>query len=375
MHIAIPRPSQADEQRIALTPAGVQTLVGAGHTVYVESGAGIGAGFADSAFGAIGATIVYSSEEIYARGDLILTVNGVPAAAFRHLRRGQLLCGFLPLAVLPGRTLDALCAAGVSTLSYDMIRRDGGARPVLLPMSEIAGRLLPQLAGRLLETPSGGRGTLLAPIPGVPSAEVVILGAGTVGVNAAYGLTSVGVQTTVLDQDVERLRFCERICRGRVTTRLCTTSAIEHVLPFADVLIGAVHHPSGRAPMLVSQGLVRTMKPRSVIIDVSIDEGGCVATSRPTTHHDPTYIAEGVLHYAVPNIPSAVARTAAHALNNALLPYIEAIAGIGLERAGAADQALARGISLLGGRPATEQVAALLGKTTSQTTATQLEPI
>ncbi len=374
MDIAIPRASLADEQRIALTPAGVQALVGTGHTVYIESGAGVGAGFADAAFGDVGAKIVYSSQEIYARGELIVTVDGVTDPAIRHIGRGQVLCGFLRLAVMQRRTLGMLAAAGVSTLSYELIRRDNGAMPVLMPMSEIAGRLLPQLAAHLLETPSGGRGTLLAPIPGVPSAEVVILGAGTVGVNAAYGFTAWGVQTTVLDHDIERLRNCERICRGRVTTRLSTESAIDHVLPFADVLIGAIHVPGDRAPQIVRQEQVKLMKPRSVIVDVAINQGGCVATSRPTTHHDPTFIAEGVLHYAVPNIPSAVARTAAHALNNALLPYIQAIADTGLDRAIADDTALARGIGLVGGVPATPQVLAALGAP-SHSTATQTETI
>jgi len=375
MNIAIPRACMADEQRVALTPAGVRTLVSAGHSVYIESGAGIGAGFADAAYGDGGAQIVYGADDIYARGDVLVTIDGVPDGAVGRLRRGQILCGFLPLAVMPRRRLAALAASGVSTISYDLIRSNSGARPVMLPMSEIAGRMLPQIAGRMLETIAGGRGTMLAPIPGVPSAEVVILGAGAVGVNAAYGFTMWGVQTTVLDQDVEHLRFCERICRGRVTTRLCTESAIAHVLPFADVLIGAVHRPDDRAPVLVSQALVKTMKSRSVIIDVSIDEGGCVATSRPTTHRDPTYLAEGVVHYAVPNIPSAVARTAGHALNNALLPYVQAIASLGLERAIAADTTLARGIGLICGAPANQQIAATLGKATAYPTATQMEPL
>jgi alanine dehydrogenase len=229
-------------------------------------------------------------------------------------------------------------------------------------MSEIAGRLLPQLAAHLLETPSGGRGILLAPIPGVPSAEVVILGAGTVGVNAAYGFSAWGVQTTVLDRDIERLRWAERICRGRIITRLSTVSTIAQAVCFADVLIGATQTPGERTPQLVSAAQVRTMKPRSVIIDVAIDQGGCIATSRPTTHEQPTYLADGVLHYAVPNIPSAVARTASHALNNALLPYIQHVAEAGLERAGAADPALARGVGLIEGAPATAQVAAALAE-------------
>jgi alanine dehydrogenase len=255
-----------------------------------------------------------------------------------------------------------------------MIRDDDGALPVLLPMSEIAGRLVPQLAARLLETPSGGRGTLLVPTPGVPSAEVVILGAGTVGVNAAYGFSAWGVHTTVLDHNIERLRNCERICRGHVTTRLTTETAIEHVLPFADVLIGAVHVPGDRTPVLVRAEHVKLMKSRSAIIDVSITQGGCVATSRPTTHRDPTFLAEGVLHYAVPNIASAVARTAAHALNNALLPYIMQIANAGVEQAIALDTSLARAIGLLHGTPVAPQVIAALQSHPS-TTATQMEPI
>jgi alanine dehydrogenase len=361
MDIAIPLAILPDEQRLALTPAGVQALTRAGHTVYIERGAGIGAGFADSDFSAAGAQIAYGPLEIYSRGDLLVTLDGVPEAALSVLRPGQVVCGFLRLALLPRYTLAALAARGVSTLSYELIQRDDGALPVLLPMSEITGRILPQLAAHLLETPSGGRGILLAPIPGVPSAEVVILGAGVVGANAAYGFSAWGVQTTVLDHSLDHLRHCERICRGRVTTRLCTESAIAQVVEFADVLVGAVHVPGERAPQLLSRQQVAAMKPRSVIIDVAIDQGGCAATSRPTTHRDPTYLAEGVLHYAVPNIPSAVVRTAAHALNNALLPYMLMIADAGLDRAAAHDAALARAIGLMSGVPVSPQVATVLG--------------
>lgn len=359
MNIAIPRACLNDELRVALTPAGVQGLVRAGHTVYIESGAGEGAGFADTAFSAAGGQVVYGTNETIARADLLLTVDGVPEAVVPWLRPGQILCGFLGLSIMQHRTLAALAAAQVTTLSYELIRADG-VMPVLMPMSEITGRLLPQLAARLLETPAGGRGTLLAPTPGVPSAEVVILGAGTVGVNAAYRLSAWGVHTTVLDHSLERLRDCERICRGHVTTRLGTASAIEHVLPFADVLIGAVHVPADRAPVLVSAAQVRLMKPRSAIIDVAISHGGCVATSRPTTHREPTFLAEGVLHYAVPNIPSAVARTAAHALNNALLPFVLQIADAGIEPALLAAPALAMGVGLLRGVAVAPQVAAAL---------------
>jgi len=374
MEIAIPRACQPDEQRVALTPAGVHALIRAGHTVYVEHDAGTGAGFADIDYSDVGAQVLYSPAEVYARGDVLVTVDGVPEPAIDWLRPGQLLCGFLSLSVMQRRILAALARVQVSTLSYELIRYDDGVLPVLLPMSEIAGRLLPQLAARLLETPNGGRGTLLVPTPGVPSAEVVILGAGTVGVNAAYGLSAWGVQTTVLDHDIERLRNCERICRGHVTTRLTTENAIERVLPFADVLIGAVHVPGDRAPILVRQDQIKLMKPRSAIIDVSIAQGGCVATSRPTTHHDPTFLAEGVLHYAVPNIASAVARTAAHALNNALLPFILQIADAGLEQAIALNTALARAIGLLHGTPAAPQVVAAL-QTHPPRTATQMESI
>lgn len=369
MDIALPRACLNDEQRVALTPAGVQALTRAGHNVYVERGAGDGAGFADAEFSAAGAQLVWSAEEAIARGDILVTVDGVPETAFEWLRPGQLLCGFLGLALMHGRTLAALAATRATTISYELIG-ENGTLPVLMPMSEITGRLLPQLAARLLETPFGGRGTLLAPTPGVPSAEVVILGAGTVGVNAAYGLSAWGVHTTVLDHSMERLRNCERICRGHVTTRLSTESAIEHVLPFADVLIGAVQQPGDRAPILVRQDQVRLMKPRSVVIDVAINQGGCVATSRPTTHREPTFLAEGVLHYAVPNIPSAVARTAAHALNNALLPFLLPIANAGIERAMTQEGALARAVGLLRGEALSPQVNARLR---GAATATQLE--
>ena len=360
MDIAIPRPSYPDEQRVALTPAGVHELTAAGHTLYIEHGVGRAAGFDDSDYAAAGAQIVYNPTEIYHRGHLLVTVDGVPEAALGSLRQGQIVCGFLMLTVVRRRILAALAQAGVSTLSYELIQDEHGALPVLVPMSEIAGRMLPQLAAHLLETPSGGRGILIAPIPGVPSAEVVILGAGTVGVNAAYGFSAWGVQTTVLDCDSGRLRRAERICRGRITTRLGTPSALDQVTPFADVLIGAVQTPGRRPPQIVSAAHVRAMKPHSVVIDVAIDQGGCIATSRPTTHREPTYLAEGVLHYAVPNIPSVVARTASHALNNALLPVIGRIAALGLERARAADSALERGIGLLNGSPATASMAAAL---------------
>jgi len=356
MDIAIPRSHAPDEHRVALTPAGVHSLIVAGHTVFVESGAGDSAGFTDASYSAVGAHIAYGPEEIYARGDLLLTVDGVPDHALPMVRSGQIVCGFLHLSVMPRRIIDSLAAAGASTVSYEAIRRDDGIALVLLPMSEICGRLMPQLAAHLLETPSGGRGTLLAPIPGVPSAEVVILGAGRVGGNAAYGFSSWGVQTTVLDQDMERLRAVEQICRGHVTTRLATESALAHVLPFADVVVGAVKTPYGRAPKLVSAAMVATMKPRSVIIDVAIDEGGCIETSRPTTHSNPTYLASGVLHYAVPNIPSAVARTASHALNNALLPFVLRIAAQGLEQAAEQERSIARGIGLYHGQPYTTRI-------------------
>jgi alanine dehydrogenase len=366
MEIAIPTAILPDEQRVALTPAGVQALSNDGHTVYIEHNAGVHAGFADGDYSDAGAQIVYGPQEIYLRGELLVTVDGVPESALPVLRHGQVLCGFLRLSLLPRSMLAALESAAISTLSYELIQRDDGALPVLLPMSEITGRLLPQLAAHLLETPSGGRGTLLAPIPGVPSAEVVILGAGVVGTNAAYGFSAWSVQTTVLDHRLDQLRRCERICRGRVTTRLCTEHVIAQVLQFADVVIGAVHVPGERAPQLVSRQQVATMKPRSVIIDVAIDQGGCVATSRPTTHRDPTYVAEGVLHYAVPNIPSAVVRTASHALNNALLPYIQAIAAGGLERAAADDAALGRGIGLVRGLPASPAAASARRSMTAQ---------
>lgn len=360
MDIAIPCPGLPDEHRIALTPVGVRTLTSAGHHVYVEQGAGKGAGFEDNAFIAVGAQIVYSREELYARGELLVTIDGVPESALQLIRPGQIICGYLHLAVMPRRTLAALAAVGVSTISYELIQRDDGSMPVLLPMSEICGRLLPQISAHLLETPSGGRGILLAPIPSIPSAEVVILGAGAVGTNAAYGFSAWGVQTTVLDHSIDRLRRCEQICRGRITTRLSTEDSIEHVLPFADVVIGAIHVPGGRTPRLISTALVKTMKPRSIIIDVAIDQGGSVETSRPTTHREPTYLAFGVLHYAVPNIPSAVARTAAHALNNALHPYIREIADVGIDRIVAHDSALSRAVGLMRGAPATLAVAAAL---------------
>lgn len=365
MDIAIPRAWQPDEQRVALTPAGVQTLISAGHTIYVEHNAGLGSAFTDDDYNNVGAHIVYSPNEIYGRGDFIATIRGVPDEAMSLMRPGQIIGGFLHLAVKHRRTLEAFADAKLSTVSLELIRGKGGVLPVRQPISEITGRLLPQLAAHLLETPSGGRGILLVPVPGIPSAEVVIVGAGVVGVNAAYGFTAWGVQTTVLDNQIERLRRCERICRGRVTTRLCTDSVLESVLPFADVLIGAAHIPGDRTPKLVSRDMVKTMKPHSVIIDVAINQGGCIETSRPTSHHAPTYMVEDVLHYAVPNITSGVARTATHALNNALTPYLQKIADAGLERAITEEPALAHGVGFMHGQPIFPKVAEALGVATA----------
>jgi alanine dehydrogenase len=361
MEIAIPRAHTPDEHRVAITPAGARTLTHAGHVVFVEEGAGAAAGFSDDAYSEAGARLVFGPLEIYARGQILATIDGLPDTAPPTMRPGQIVCGFLHLGIRTRRAVQSIAAARLSTVSYELIQTNDGALPVLMPMSEICGRLLPQIAGHLLETPSGGRGTLLAPVPGVPSAEVVILGAGVVGSSAAAALSAWGVQTTVLDRDIERLRHLAHHGAGAITTRLATEGAIEQSVPFADVLIGAVHTAGNRAPQLVSAELVAQMKPRSVVIDVAIDQGGCIATSRPTTHRDPTFLASGVVHYAVPNIPSAAARTASHALNNAVLPYLLQIAARGLEGAAARDMALARAVGLRYGEPQQRGIAGMIG--------------
>jgi alanine dehydrogenase len=344
MNIGVPRERRPFEYRVGLSPMGVNLLTAAGHRCYVETAAGLGAGFDDAAFVSAGAQIVYSPEEAFGRAELVLKAARPTMDEIELLQEGQALLGVMHMASARHEKLDALAARRVTVIAYEGIQLDDGTRPVLKPLSQIGGRMTAQIAAALLQNNRGGKGILLGGVPGVPPAEVVILGAGTVGTESARSFLAMGAHVTMLDRDLGQLQLAEARLDGRVTTLVSHPFNLERVCRFADVLVGAVLAPGERAPLLVSRALVEKMKPRSVILDLSIDEGGCVETSRPTTHDEPTFVEAGVIHYCVPNMPGVVARTATHAFLNAAWPYVRALADLGVEAALAAHPALRRGL-------------------------------
>ncbi len=362
MEFGVPKEIREREQRVALTPSGVLSLVRAGHTVYVERNAGTGAGWDDEEYRRAGAQIVYSAAEAYGRADVVVKVARPTEAEYRLFRMGQTIFSFLYLPVSSPDLLQALQAAEITAVAYEMIQGPGQRLPVLMTTSEVAGRMAPIIAGRLLMNDRGGRGVLLSGIPGVPPAAVVILGGGVVGANAARAFLGMRAQVVVLDRDLERLQYLDDLFDGQVTTMLSNAYNIRRAVAFADVLIGAVQTPGRRAPILVSTEMVRSMRPGSVIIDFSINHGGCIETSRPTTLNDPIYTAEGVVHHCVPNVTASVARTASYALNNAALPYLRAVGEYGLEGMAAHQPALARGVNLYEGKIVNADIAAALGR-------------
>lgn len=361
MNFGVPKEVRDLENRVGLTPAGVHALVGYGHTVYVERGAGNGAGFTDEDFRAVGATIVYSADEAYGRADVVAKVTRLTSPEYALLRNGQTILSFTHLAVASRDLVEALQAHSITAIAYEMIQADDGSLPVLLTSSEVAGRLAPIIAGECLASTRGGRGILLGGIPGVPPAAVVILGAGALGTSAARALMGLGAQVTLLDHNPVKLRRVDEMFNGRVTTLFSTAYNLKRVLEFADVLVGAVLTPGQRAPVLVTREMVKGMHPRSLIIDFSIDQGGCVETSRPTTHRNPTYVEDGVIHYCVPTILSLVARTASHALLNASLPFLYEIGLHGVDGAIKQNPTLARGVNVWHGQVVNAQIAEALG--------------
>jgi alanine dehydrogenase len=332
MNIGIPKESRPFEYRVGLSPAGVEILVQNGHQVIVEHDAGVQTGFSDKDYEKVGARLVFSPEESFGRPDLVLKVARPTEHELNWLQSGATLAGFLHLASAQQDKIDTLLQKKITAIAYEQIQAPDGSLPVLRPFSQIGGAMVAQIAARLLQNNWGGKGILMGGVPGVPPAEVVILGAGMVGTYATQMFLGMGAHVTVIDQSLTSLQHLwDRYpC---IITKLSTKRNIESSVLYADVLVGAVLNSGQRAPILVTREMVRSMKPRSVIMDVSIDEGGCVETSRPTTHEHPVYIEENVLHYCVPNIPGAVARTATHAFVNSALPYILDIANKGVERA------------------------------------------
>jgi alanine dehydrogenase len=362
MEYGVPREVRDLEMRVGLTPAGVLALVQAGHTVYIERGAGQRAGFSDENYRRAGAQIVYSAAEAYGRADVVTKVTRPTADEYRHFRYGQTIFSFLHLSVSSPDLLGVLSEQEITAVAYEMIQDENDVLPVLVPMSELAGRLAPIVAGQLLMNTNGGRGTLLSGIPGVPPAAIVIIGGGVLGFNAARAFLGLGAQVTLLDRDVRKLQQLDDAFSGRVTTMISNEYNLQRAADFADVLVGCVLNPGQRAPVLVSRQMVRRMRPGSVIIDFSIDQGGCVETSRPTTLRDQTYVEEGVIHSCVPNITATVARTTSYAITNAALPYLLALGEYGLLGSYKVMPALIAGINLYQGELVHAGVAAALGR-------------
>lgn len=328
MHIGIPKEIKNHEYRVALTPEGVRVLAQAGHRVSVETRAGATVGFDDDAYRGAGAFVVATAAEIYA-ADLVVKVKEPQTDEVALLRSGQLLFCYLHLAAAPELARE-LMARGVTAIAYETVSNPAGGLPLLQPMSDIAGRLAPQMGALGLHTSHGGNGKLISGMPGVPPAHVVIIGAGAVGMSAARMAVGLGARVTLIDRQADKLAHAETLFGARVASRFSSPEAIAMFLAQADIVIGAAQIPGRHAPRLISRELLRQMPPGSVLVDVAIDQGGIAETSRPTTHSAPFFVAEGVVHYCVTNMPGAVARTATDALTHATLPYVQALAAQGL---------------------------------------------
>jgi alanine dehydrogenase len=360
MVIGVPREIHHQEHRVGLTPFGAARLTQHGHSVLVESRAGDAAHFTDRDYTKSGAHVVYDPQEVYGRADVVCRVGRVAASELPLLKPRSVLFGFQHLAVAPREHVERLMELETTLLGYEMIRDKGGDLPVLVPFSEMGGRMAIHLAASYLRVEAGGRGVLLANIPGVPPPTVLVLGAGTVGRAAARQAVATGAHVIVLDSDLRKLGGLARELGPQVVTVLGADERLEQYTAIADVLVGGVHIPGERAPYLVTEAMVRAMKPGSVIVDVAIDQGGCVETSRPTTLDQPTFLAHGVVHYCVPNMTASVPRTASRALTNAALPYVVGLAG-GVEQALRADPGLAEGVLLHRGRMVSDHVGRTLG--------------
>jgi alanine dehydrogenase len=355
VRIGVAREIKTDEYRVALTPAGARELVLNGHEVMVETGAGEGSSWSDDDYVRAGAQIA-PVDDVWARAELLLKVKEPIAAEYPRLREGLVLFTYLHIAADEPLT-RALVDSGIAAVAYETVETDDRRLPLLAPMSEIAGRLAPQAGAYFLEKPLGGRGLLLGGVPGVAPGRVLVLGGGIVGYNAAIIALGLGAQVTILERSIDRMRYLDEILSGRVSLVMSSTLQIESSIGDADLVIGAVLIPGARAPKLVTREMLREMKPGTVIVDVAIDQGGCVETARPTTHSDPVFTVEGVTHYCVANMPGGVPISSTKALTNATLPYVEAIADHGLARAVARDPALARGVNVLDGKVTYEAVA------------------
>lgn len=361
MIIGIPLETERLEHRVGLSPFAVARLIRQEHSVIVERGAGAAAHFVDEDYIAAGAEVVYTSEEVFKRADVVCHVGMPSPAELDQLKEDSVLCGFQHLAVAPRDTLERLSAVRATMIGYEIIENDDGDRPILLSMSDLAGQMSIHEAAHLLQISSGGRGVLLGNIPGVPAATVLILGAGAVGTVAAQHAAAIGAHVIVMDSDIRKLQRVDRALGGRVDTSLADPRQLSRFVTIADVFIGAVLIPGGRAPYLVTEEMVKSMRPGSVIVDVSIDQGGCVETSRPTTLDNPTFKVHNVVHYCVPNMSANIARTASRVMADSAMPYVMRIAELGLEEALKADAGFFKGVYTYKGKLVHQAVAKHLG--------------
>ncbi len=359
MRVGCPNEIKDHEYRVGITPGAAREYVAHGHEVMIEKGAGIGIGADDGAYRAIGAKVVDSAKEVFAKADMIVKVKEPQPAEWAQLREGQILYTYLHLAPDPEQA-RGLIDSGCTAIAYETVTADDGSLPLLAPMSEVAGRLAIQASATALQKAHGGRGVMLGGVPGTPPASVVVIGGGVVGINAARMAVGLGAHVVMIDRALPRLRELDNIFQGRVETRYATVEALEAAVFDADVVIGAVLIPGAAAPKLVTREMLAGMKKGAVLCDVAIDQGGCFETSRPTTHSDPTYAVDGVIHYCVANMPGAVPVTSAHALNNATLRQGLALADRGLE-ALADDRHLRNGLNVHRGRVTNAAVAEALG--------------
>jgi len=355
MRIGVAREIKPQEYRVALTPAGARELAQRGHEVLVERAAGVGSALTDEAYERAGATIV-TVDDVWSQSELLLKVKEPVPSEYGRLREGLTLFTYLHIAADEPLT-RALVESGITAVAYETVETDRGALPLLAPMSEIAGRLAPQAGAHHLEKPKGGRGLLLGGVAGVAPGRVVVIGGGIVGYNAAVIALGLGAQVTILERSVDRMRHLEEVLSGRVSLLMSSSLQIEESLKEADLVIGAVLIPGALAPKLITRDMLREMKEGSVFVDVAIDQGGCAETSRPTTHDEPVYTVEGVIHYCVANMPGAVPISSTRSLTNVTLPYVEAIAERGPFDAIRHDAELARGVNVLGGHVTYEAVA------------------
>lgn len=360
MIIGVPKEIKNNENRVGMTPAGVAELVKKGHTVYIQNNAGINSGFTDDAYQAVGARILPSIEEVYAIAEMIVKVKEPITPEYKLIKKGQVVFTYFHFAADRALT-EAMIASGAICIAYETVEKEDHSLPLLTPMSEVAGRMAAQVGAHFLEKPQGGKGKLMGGVTGVRPARVLVLGGGIVGTNAAQIAAGMGAEVMITDINLSRLRYLSEIMPKNVKTLYSSMHNIMTELPNIDLVIGSVLIPGDKAPHLISRDMLKLMKPGTVLVDVAIDQGGCFETSHPTTHSDPTYVVDGIVHYAVANIPGAVPFTSTMALTNATLPYTVALANKGWKKACKEDHSLALGVNIVEGKITYKAVADVFG--------------